>query len=301
MNPTRKRLRRVLFRAILVALALPCVWSCKQKTPDGVLASGEMEKVLYDYHLAQALAQQSPSDSVDFYQRYYKECVFRKYGISQKTFDTSMEWYERHTDKLQKIYASLAERLGGTVDGGPALLADGSLGGDTLSLWRGAQTVMLHSQGMNRFSHTQPADTAYKEGDQLQWKFNTEWYYHEGERRVAVCGVVYYEGDSIATTRKNVYSDGDQYLTIRLGKRKVQRVEFIAYQCAPWTDRPRIVILKNLRMLRIRQHIAPVSTVDEVKPGKNDSTPAVPLSPQRRLRDSLLRADTADRNRSHFQ
>ncbi len=300
MKRTPKRWQAALCRAALVAL-LPCVLSCKQKTPDGVLGVGEMENVLYDYHLAQGLAQQAPTDSAAFYQRYYKECVFRKYGISQKTFDASMEWYERHTDKLQKIYATLAERLGGTIDGDVPVLANGSLGGDTLSLWRGANTVMLHSQGMNHYTHTQPADTAYKEGDMLQWKFNTEWYYHEGERRVAVCAVVHYEGDSIATTRKNVYSDGEQILSMRLGKRKVQRVDFIVYQCAPWADRPRIALIKKLQMLRIRPIAAAEPVSDRVSPIKSDSTPARPLTPQHRLRDSLLRADTADRRRSHFQ
>ncbi len=301
MTRTLDRLLPFVRRTLLLGLLLPCLHSCKQKTPDGVLGAGEMEDVLYDYHLAQGLAQQAPTDSTAFYQRYYKECVFRKYGISQKTFDTSMEWYERHTDKLQKIYASLAERLGGNLDGAAPMLAEGSLAGDTLNVWHGAQTVMLHSQGMNRYTHTQPADTAYKAGDQLQWKFNTEWFYHEGERRMAVCGVVYYEGDSIATTRRNIYSDGEQILSLMLDKRKVQRVEFIVYQCAPWTDRPRIALIKNLRMYRIRPHFEPVERIEGTKAPANDTTPAVPLTPQHRLRDSLLRADTADRHRSHFQ
>lgn len=76
--------------------------SCKPGPPDGVLGAGKMEDVLYDYHMAQAMAQQMPGDSIAYYTRLYQEAVFMKYGITQSDFDKSMIWYERHADKLGK-------------------------------------------------------------------------------------------------------------------------------------------------------------------------------------------------------
>ena len=34
------------------------IYSCKPGVPDGVLSESKMEKVLYDYHLAQGMAMQ---------------------------------------------------------------------------------------------------------------------------------------------------------------------------------------------------------------------------------------------------
>lgn len=45
--------------------------SCKPAPPDGVLGAGKMEDVLYDYHMAQAMAQQMPGDSIAYYTRLY--------------------------------------------------------------------------------------------------------------------------------------------------------------------------------------------------------------------------------------
>lgn len=43
---------------ILLFISAFCLMSCKPGTPDGVLGAGKMEDVLYDYHMAQAMAQQ---------------------------------------------------------------------------------------------------------------------------------------------------------------------------------------------------------------------------------------------------
>ena len=171
---------------ILLLISALCLMSCKPGPPDGVLGAGKMEDVLYDYHMAQAMAQQMPGDSIAYYTRLYQEAVFMKYGITQSDFDKSMIWYERHADKLGKIYARLSERMGGSADVTNNALLPGlqTASGDTLNVWQGPSSILLNSQGVNRFVYTQRADTAIQSGDRLVLMFNAEWFYHEGEHRV---------------------------------------------------------------------------------------------------------------------
>lgn len=289
--------------SILMLCVLPCLMlSCKPGKPEGVMSEGKMEDVLYDYHMAQGLAQQMPGDSVNYYTRLYQSAVFEKYDLSQKDFDRSMEWYERHTELLSKIYERLAERMGdaSAAHGSSTMLAVGgqSASGDTLEIWKGPQAVMLNSKGMNHFSFTEKVDTAVHAGDRLEWSFNADWYYHEGERTATACINIYYEGDSIGTTRQSLMSTGRQTVALRVGNRPIEKIECFIYQPAPWLERPRIINLYNFRLFRMRMKQAEKRMEEKEE---KDSTVKVQIDPARRIRDSLLREDTLNRNRSHFK
>lgn len=284
---------------ILLLISALCLMSCKPGPPDGVLGAGKMEDVLYDYHMAQAMAQQMPGDSIAYYTRLYQEAVFMKYGITQSDFDKSMIWYERHADKLGKIYARLSERMGGSVDVTNNALLPGlqTASGDTLNVWQGPSSILLNSQGVNRFVYTQRADTAIKSGDRLVLMFNVEWFYHEGEHRVMMYATIHYAGDSVTTMQQFVFMSGSQQMQTTIGKGKVTSIELFAYQCAPWDNRARIVSLSNLRMYRVRGQQVERATST---PSHGDSVPRRPVNFQRRLRDSLMRSDTANERKPHF-
>ena len=139
--------RSVSVLCLIALLFLPFLQSCHSDFPDDVLKPGKMEDVLYDYHIAQALAQQSSNDSIDYNIRLYQKAVFDKYGIDEAIFDHSMQWYERHNTQLKKIYEHIAERLGGNVNNGPVVFSGlNSASGDTLSIWTGPGSVLLCSQ-----------------------------------------------------------------------------------------------------------------------------------------------------------
>ncbi len=76
--------------------------SCGEKRPDSVYNSRKMEEILYDYHLAQALANLR-SDSADFYRNGYTAAVFEKHHTTQEIFDSSMLWYMQHIEELYEV------------------------------------------------------------------------------------------------------------------------------------------------------------------------------------------------------
>lgn len=299
---------RFLCEAVFVAMAFIVLQGCKPGVPKGVMKMSQMEKVLYDYHLAQALAGQFPADSIDYYTRLYQQSALKKNGISKSEFDHSMEYYERHTDQLKKIYEHLAERFGGSIDGASSLpgnvVGGTAMKGDTLNIWHGATEVLLSSQGVNRFTYTQRCDTTLHAGDQLQMTFNVDWFYHEGERRGVAQVIVHYEGDSIAVMQHYFYSSGSQFMSLTVGKRKVERIDCFIYQCSPWSDRTRIVKLSNIKLYRLRSHDSSVKTATDADSlgGRtdNDSVRKRILSPRLHVRDSLIKEEKENERKPHF-
>lgn len=106
-----KRLVHTVPGTMLLLLAVvTLLGACKPARPGGILSPGEMEDVLYDYHLAIGLAQtEANGDAVK--ELAYKDAVLRKHGVGQDEFDSSMVYYMRHADQLHTIYAALSDRL----------------------------------------------------------------------------------------------------------------------------------------------------------------------------------------------
>lgn len=291
---------RILHTLIILTALAVTVCSCKPGKPSGVLSDSKMEDVLYDFHLAQALARQMPTDSVDYYLRKYEEAVYTKYGIDSQTFHTSLAWYERHTDNLAKIYDRLSERFG---EGGnfTGTVHAGGEAGDTLDIWHGQPFVLLSSQGVNHYTYEEKADTSLHEGDMLQWQFNADWHYHEGAREAMAMLVVRYEGDSTAVSRLSIYSSGLQTVSTRIGKPRVKRIECIIYQDAPWNKRPRILTIALPQLLRIRSKQLQAEAQAEAEAARRDSSEKAEMSGRLHLRDSLVRDDSARERRPHFR
>ena len=101
-----------------------------------------MENVLYDFHIAKAMGEEVPYS--DSYKRVlYIESVYKKHGITQADFDSSMVWYARHPDALTKVYEKVNQRLKAERDGINHLIAlrdnkpKESLPGDSIDVWIG--------------------------------------------------------------------------------------------------------------------------------------------------------------------
>ena len=152
------KLRIIINMLCLTALAAIVV-ACKPGVPDDYIQPGEMEDILYDYHVAMAMAQQGDEAHRDERIVEYKEAVLRKYGYTDKQMDASMRYYMRHTDQLHDIYDKLAERLDneakdlGANGSGMGMAKTYKQNGDTADVWKGPQAVVLMPEaGQNSYS-----------------------------------------------------------------------------------------------------------------------------------------------------
>ena len=169
-----KRKRRIqwYYSVILLAFGLT---ACQVKRPDTVISDAKMENVLYDFHIAKAMGEEVPY-SESYKRVLYIESVYRKHGITQADFDTSMVWYARHPDALTKVYEKVNQRLKAERDGINHLIAlrdnkpKESSPGDSIDVWRGRHIYYLTGTPMdNKLTFTLPSDTNFKDRDTLRW------------------------------------------------------------------------------------------------------------------------------------
>lgn len=168
----KRRNRIQWYSVILLAF---CFTACQVKRPDTVLSDSKMENVLYDFHIAKAMGEDIPYN--ESYKRVlYIESVYKKYGITQADFDSSMVWYARNPETLTKIYEKVNTRLKAERDGINHLIAirdnkpKESLPGDSIDVWTWRHIYQLTGMPLNnKLAFTIPVDTNFRDRDTLKW------------------------------------------------------------------------------------------------------------------------------------
>lgn len=168
----KRRNRIQWYSVILLAF---CFTACQVKRPDTVLSDAKMENVLYDFHIAKAMGEDIPYN--ESYKRVlYIESVYKKYGITQADFDSSMVWYARNPETLTKIYEKVNTRLKAERDGINQLIAirdnkpKESLPGDSIDVWTWRHIYQLTGMPLNnKLAFTIPVDTNFRDRDTLKW------------------------------------------------------------------------------------------------------------------------------------
>lgn len=290
--------------ASIVCLLLLCVFSsCRSEQEEGVLRKGKMSRVLYDYHLAQAMAEQAgSSDSAAYFKHLYVEAVYRKHGISEKEFLHSLAWYTRHTEDLYEIYQDLEKRYteaSGSISGGQISVDLTNVLGDTTHLWQGTSHQLLSSTGTNRFMFELLADTSYHSGDRLQWEFSTRWIYSEGVKSATAVLSVCYDNDSVATSIQYIFSSGKQNVSLKLGRHKPKSITCFIYQNAPWSTTPKLLMLSDLRLVRFRNK-EKASDIPTTAVRDTTQAPVDSADMARKRVDSIIRVNNGE-GRSHFR
>lgn len=221
--------------AILFLVALFAMAGCKPTIPSEYIQPGDMEDILYDYQIAQAMGAQvgdggrTPSD-VD--KNVYKMTVLKKYGITQQQFDTSLEYYLRHTEELHKIYENLAERMQKEAVSLGASVSDyNQFGtaqqGDTTNIWNKAQAFLLSPDDyLNQETFCVKADTAFHKGDKIMLNFDAQFIVQDGTRDAIAVLVVKFDNDSIVTQNTRITGNNHYTLTMsNTGKMGIKEVK----------------------------------------------------------------------------
>lgn len=265
----------ILWMSILFLLA-----SCKAKVPEDILSRETMEDLLYDYHLAQALAKKA-GDSVDYRTRLYTDAVYRKYGIDEEEFNHTMEWYTRNSEELFKIYKKIDDKFAEVTLSNKNKgnrYADMKAEGDTMNVWRGRDFYMLTSTWRNRMDFEQTADSTYESGDRLMWQFDTRWFYHDGQRTAMAALAVVYDNDSVSSNIHTLYSTGRQEIFLKIGERPIKSICGFIYQMTDWTEQPRILTVSDPVLVRFKKKkrrtpkdTTSVSVVDSIGENKDKS------------------------------
>lgn len=216
-------MKKTLAHILSALLCIVLMHGCKPSVSGDYIQPGDMEDLLYDYQLAQAMGSQ-PDDGgqmpTDVDRNVYKMAVLRKHGITQQQFDASLQYYFRHTDELHKIYEHLADRLTREANTLGANAADFSQygvaqQGDTANVWNKAPAFIISpDEGLNRLSFAIKADTAFHKGDKLMLNFDSKYIVQDGSREAIAVLMVKYANDSITAQNTRITSTSHYSLTI---------------------------------------------------------------------------------------
>ncbi|MBO7110238.1 MAG: DUF4296 domain-containing protein, partial [Prevotella sp.] len=87
--------------------------ACKPGTPSQYIQPDEMEDILVDYYMAQAMAQQANNSQGEreYNTAMYIEAVLKKHGVTKAEFDSSLVYYYTRADRFDAICKRVSERL----------------------------------------------------------------------------------------------------------------------------------------------------------------------------------------------
>ena len=85
----------------------------QESIPDNVLKPDKMVLVMTDIHLIEAVLSSSniPRDSCFFLFSLYKKDLYKKYNISDSTYQLSFDYYTMHPALIDKIYERVIDSL----------------------------------------------------------------------------------------------------------------------------------------------------------------------------------------------
>lgn len=260
----------VALSALLMAMSAPLLTSCN--SGEEYLPESEMEEILYDLHLAQAMVQQMPTDSVDYYSALYKASLLKKYNLTEEKLQRNLVYYSTDGAALASIYSRLAERTRDSenLSVEPSLVFQTD--GDTINLWSGPSTLLFCNHGRNEYSFVLETDTLVRPGDRIVWRSTSSAIYSEGERN-AYASISMEYTDTTAHIIRQIGGYGLQtYEVTTHDPRKLQRINLTLHQNTSWSNDIKLLTISNIYLLRIRS-VSASAKVDTTTV-KQDSIPA---------------------------
>ena len=205
---------------LLSALFLTLLTACSVELPSYVIPQGKMERILYDYHMAQGMAEAQGDDKEE--NRYlYIQKVFEKHHITEAEFDTSMVWYSGHADHLEEMYKHIDARLERESDKAGLNIPEEDLfmhyttDGDTANIWSGRNMQFLYgNRESNLYTLSIPADSTYQHGDSFRFRCSNRFITADGQHEGYILLQLEYEGDTIVSATSPIVGDYDATINI---------------------------------------------------------------------------------------
>lgn len=233
-----------------------------------------MEDLLYDIHIAQAMADQAAGDgnSFDFRQTLYFASVLEKHGVTKADFDSSLVYYYIRADRFSDMYKHVAKRLSedamelGATEGEVNRYAKFNASGDTTDIWAGKLAYMLVPYApYNRVDFVLKADTSFRKGDSFLFIIDSHFIYQSGTRSAQACIAMKYDNDTIVNRNGTLSSSGITELRVPAnGDHQVKEIRGYIY-LAPQKEVSttlKLMAIKNVQLIKFRRKQA---EADELK------------------------------------
>ena len=281
--------------------------ACKPGTPGKYIQPDDMEDILVEYYMARALAQQDggPYEERDYNTALYIEAVFKRHGITQAEFDSSLVYYYTRADRLDPIFERVTERLDeqalvlGASEGEIGKYAQYNATGDTANVWPDRTTcLLLPMPPYNRWEFNLDGDSTYRRGDELLLMFMSDYMFQTGSKNgLAYIAVDY--GDTVVGRNLHFSVSGLSQLRMpQDSTRTIRSVKGFFYLDGgrESSASTRLLFLSNVQLIRFhtRDEEAETDSIPRDRHGGRLPTDSVGGRIDRGAGDQLLPADGRD-------
>ena len=251
--------------------------ACKPGTPSQYIQPGEMEDILVEYYMAQAMALQvsTPQGGREYNTAMYIEAVLKKHGVTKADFDSSLVYYYTRSDRFEDICKRVSERLDeqaltqGASEGEIGKYAQFNATGDTANVWADRTTALLMPMPpYNRWDFAIEADSTYRRGDALMMMFMSDFMYQTGSKNGLVYMAVEYDDTVVSRNLRFTVTGLAQLRVPEDTTRRMRAVKGFFYLDGandPSTS-TRLLFLNNVQLIRFH-------TIDADKELATDSIP----------------------------
>ena len=257
-------------------LLLMLVVACKPTVPSEYIQPGDMRDILYDYHIAMAMARQKGGGEADFHRSLYFQLVLKKHNVTEAEFDSSLVYYYSHAYRLKDIYNEVNDRLDeeastlGVAVGDISRYSQYSENGDTANIWNQQTDLLLIPRPtMNRFDFTVKSDSTFRRGDSFMFQFVSEYIWQSGVKDATVCIVCEY-ADTIIQTTNHVSVEGTAQVRVpayREKKLKEMRGFIYLTDNADKSSTRRMLFISQIQLIRFHD-----STIDDDNDNDEEET-----------------------------
>lgn len=246
--------------APIFVLMLMMAVGCKPKVPSEYVQPCELEDMLYEYHVAEAMARNGNPPDENYKQTEYFLAVLEKHHVTEAVFDSSLVYYYSHAERLKEIYLSVHERLVNDAKKLGASVGDINRysqfneTGDTANIWRDETAMLLIPRPTkNRFDFVVKADSTFMLGDSFMFQFMTEHIWQSGSKDAVVCIKTTYEKDSVIQSVNHVSISGISQLRVPSNNTlKIKELRGFIYmpQGDDEMDARRLMFISQIQLIR---------------------------------------------------
>ena len=287
-----KKVVHIFYLAVCVLM----LNACKPSVPEQYIQPGEMEDLLYDYHIAKGMANDQGLDDAYKYHLYFAS-VLKKHGITQAEFDSSLVYYYNRADRFYEIYKRVQERLSdealklGTSNTEVERFTTMSLTGDTTDIWNGKRQMLLMSRKpYHVLQFYLKADTAFRANDSFLLTLNAISLTQNTSRlQSSVYLAVTYRNDTTITQNNTISIYRPTDLRIAPYNEKVKEIRGFMYLGEPNQSTQSseneigLLFLNHIQLIRFHNKNNPAEevTTGSMKAERPDSLRPDSLRPRR--------------------
>lgn len=287
-------------------LAMLLVVGCKPSVPSKYISPGDLEDILYDYHIADANANTYQFHEDTLRMRTFKAAILKKHGYTEEEFEESMVYYMRHSDRLYEVYEKLASRLsdealavGASMSEINQYMALNSTG-DTANVWPGDRSFLLmQNPAYASYTFFIKADTTYHKGDKFKLDFMTQFLFQDGSRDGIAVMAIKLGNDSVISRLIHVASSSTYSIQLeddgKKGIKEVRGFFLLNRSLNSYNDSKttlKLLLVNNIRLVRFHDVPAAGKPQEDADKEKNqqsgDENERVPKSVKAEEEESVV-------------